>query len=270
MVPVSGRQRAVTGRALAILLFILVVSNLLASPVEGTTATATEGAYSFPLSDAIMSDPDGFLILVNTDHPLSSSDKPADLVNVSARKTSSTAIQLRKPVSLALSELFDAAKSDGLTLYIHSGYRSYQTQRDMFAIRMERLGYDDKMVQKAGASDHQTGMGADVINKALIGQRFGESYAGTKEGQWLAEHCAEFGFVIRYPKGKEGVTGINYEPWHLRYVGPDAARYMTDAGITLEELWEQWDAYQSGEWVGGGDDAPGAFVIDDGELVGGG
>jgi D-alanyl-D-alanine carboxypeptidase len=118
----------------------------------------------------------------------------------------------------------------------------------MFANRLNRIGYDDKMVQQAGASDHQTGMGIDVINKSMIGQSFGPKFAGTKEGRWLAEHCAEYGFVIRYPLGKEDVTGINFEPWHLRFVGLEAARYMTGTGITLEELWDQWRAYQSGLW----------------------
>ncbi|MDR0396390.1 MAG: D-alanyl-D-alanine carboxypeptidase family protein [Oscillospiraceae bacterium] len=270
MVSLFRGQRDVA-RARLVLPALLIAVLIIAVMAGCAAAEDGGGADPFPLSDEIMADADGYLILVNTENLLTSTDKPADLVNVSARKTSSTAIQMREPVSLALSALFDAAKEDGLTLYIHSGYRSYQTQRDMFALRMERLGYDDKMVQRAGASDHQTGMGADVINKALIGQRFGESFGGTKEGLWLAERCAEFGFVIRYPKDKVGVTGIEYEPWHLRYVGLEAARYMTDAGVTLEELWEQWEAYQAGEWVGAY--SPGAagsiepFIVDDGELI---
>jgi D-alanyl-D-alanine carboxypeptidase len=230
-----------------------------------SVVNAADASWTFPLSEETMADPDGFLTLVNTDHLLTSDDKPADLVNIAARKTTSDAVQLRAPVSEALSALFDAAKSDGLTLYAHSGYRSYQTQKVMFANRLARVGYDDKLVQQAGASDHQTGMGVDVINKALIGQRFGASFADTKEGRWLAEHCAEYGFVIRYPLGKEDITGISYEPWHLRYVSDEAAWYLTDNEITLEELWEQWDAYQAGTFEFGGNDAQG--VIQDGAVV---
>jgi len=158
-------------------------------------------------------------------------------------------MQLRWPVSAALKEMFDAADADGLRLYAHSAYRSYRSQETLHYNRVQRIGYDDKVVQVAGASDHQTGMGIDVISREWFGKRLNSQFFNTKEGQWMAAHCAEYGFIIRYPRGKEDVTGIIYEPWHLRYVGAEAARYMTDNGLTLEEFWDEWGAYQVGEWV---------------------
>ncbi|GHU72730.1 hypothetical protein AGMMS49992_09300 [Clostridia bacterium] len=228
---------------------------------------ATEPFWSFPLSQEIMADPDGFLVLANTEHLLSSTFKPDDLVNIAVRKTSSTAIQMRRPVSQALSAMFEAALADGLKLYAASGFRSYQTQKTQYAMRLERVGYDDNMVQKPGASDHQTGLGIDVVNYSMIGQRFSQSFINTKEGQWLADHCYEYGFIIRYLKGKKDVTGINYEPWHLRYVGEEAARYINDNSLTLEEFWDEWEAYQSGEWIGTHNDDDTDIIIDDGALI---
>ena len=106
-------------------------------------------------------------------------------------------------------------------------------------------GKDDGVVAYPGSSDHQTGLGIDVINKAGIGKRFTAAFAKTKEGIWLAEHCWDFGFIIRYQKEKEDITKIIYEPWHLRYVGVQVARYMRDRGLSLEEFTEEWQAAEA-------------------------
>ena len=89
-----------------------------------------------------------------------------------------------------------------------------------------------------GASEHQIGLALDIISTTY--STLDEGFGDTKAGQWLAEHSCEYGFILRYPKGKEYVTGIEFEPWHFRYVGIDAAEVISRNGITLEEFWSQY------------------------------
>ena len=148
---------------------------------------------------------------------------------------------MRETAAMALKSLFDDAKTSGIHLYAHSGYRSYRTQKTMYYNRLDKNGgKDDGVVAFPGSSDHQTGLGIDVINKAGIGKRFTSAFADTKEGKWLAEHCWEYGFIIRYQKDKEHITNIIYEPWHLRYVGVMVAQYMHEMNYCLEEFYDEW------------------------------
>ena len=190
------------------------------------------------------------LALANKESLLDETYVPQDLVKLTCRKISSDPIQMREVAAQALSDMFDAAKADGVTLYAHSGYRSYRTQKTMYSNRLKRNnGKDDGVVAYPGASDHQTGLGIDVINKAGIGKKFTSAFANTKEGKWIAEHCWDYGFVIRYQKEKEEITQITYEPWHLRYVGVQIAQYMRENNLCLEEFTSEWKeaaaAYQA-------------------------
>jgi D-alanyl-D-alanine carboxypeptidase len=195
-----------------------------------------------------------YIRLANTDNLLPSDYKPAELVKIKVKKTSSSAIQMCQFVSDALDAMFAAASEDGVTLYAHSGYRSYQTQKTMYYNRLEQNnGKDDGVVAYPGSSDHQTGLGIDIISKAWIGKRFNSEFAKTEEAQWMAAHCAEYGFIIRYPEGKEDITKIIYEPWHLRYVGVEAAQYMMSNGLTLEEFTVEWQQALAAFQGNGGD-----------------
>ncbi|MGN1368567.1 MAG: M15 family metallopeptidase [Aristaeellaceae bacterium] len=147
--------------------------------------------------------------------------------------------QLRRECAEALVALCDAARAEGHELYLKSGYRSYYKQAVMYENRIKKYGYDDGWVTKPGASDHQTGLGCDVVPKNWTDRGMNEDMAREPETQWMAEHCAEFGFILRYPADKEDITQINYEPWHLRYVGKEAAAYIMDNGLCLEEFYEQ-------------------------------
>ena len=209
-------------------------------------ATVEESAvWNYPLSYELLRD-NPYIVLANRDHLLSEDYIPPDLVRLKCRKISSDPIEMREAAAEALSALFDAAKEDKITLYAHSGYRSYRTQKTMYYNRLKSMGgKDDGVVAYPGSSDHQTGLGIDVINKAGIGKRFTAAFAKTKEGVWLAEHCWDYGFIIRYQKEKEDITGIIYEPWHLRYVGVQVARHMRDAGLSLEEFTEEWQAAEA-------------------------
>lgn len=208
--------------------------------------------WEYPIDPLILEDVSGYLVLTNKSSLLDSSFVPVDLVNVTLKREN--ACQLRKPVLEALERMFNAAKEEGYTLYVKSAYRSYQTQNTMYYNRLERMGYDDGLVAYPGSSDHQTGMGVDVLNQKWM-EKDGMNYrfAEEAEAQWMAAHCHEYGFVIRYLKDKEAVTGIDYEPWHLRYVGVEAATYMMENYLTLEEFTEEWQSYVAQFEAAGGD-----------------
>ncbi len=112
-----------------------------------------------------------------------------------------------------------------------SGYRSYYDQQAIFQNYCDMYGYEeaDTFSSQAGHSEHQTGLTMDLDD-------FEESYGDTPEGIWLAANCYKFGFIIRYPKGKENITGYTYEPWHVRYLGKSTAKLVHDSGLTLEEF----------------------------------
>ncbi|MBR3991144.1 MAG: M15 family metallopeptidase, partial [Clostridia bacterium] len=114
--------------------------------------------------------------------------------------------------------------------YSVSDYRSYALQSWLYQTYVDRDGKElaDTYSARPGHSEHQTGRAID-LNATLL------SFADTPEGQWLAAHCWEYGFIIRYPAGKESVTGFMYEPWHVRYVGTWLSIPLRDSGQCLEE-----------------------------------
>lgn len=130
----------------------------------------------------------------------------------------------------ALQELQKAAREAGFSASLVSGYRSYQTQASIYNSYVQRWGqeYTDTVSARPGHSEHQTGLAFDVGELT-------SSYGETKEGIWLRNNCQKYGFIIRYPKGKENITGYAYEPWHIRYVGVDVATYIMEHDLTLEE-----------------------------------
>ncbi|MCC8111120.1 MAG: D-alanyl-D-alanine carboxypeptidase family protein [Ruminococcus sp.] len=133
-----------------------------------------------------------------------------------------------------VAEAFEQMKADaaeeGLNLYIGSSYRDYAYQVEIYNNYSELYGSEmaDTFSARPGYSEHQSGY---VIDCNTIDDAFGD----TDEAVWLAEHCAEYGFIIRYLEGKEDITGYKYEPWHIRYVGVEVATEITELGLTLEE-----------------------------------
>ncbi len=130
----------------------------------------------------------------------------------------------------AFNEMKAAAAKEKINLYISSGYRSYASQKKIYNSNVAAYGKEktDTFSARPGYSEHQTGLAFDVniIN---------DTFAGTPEAIWLEKHCAEYGFIIRYPKGKESITGYKYEPWHIRYLGKEISRRVAASGKTLEE-----------------------------------
>ena len=154
----------------------------------------------------------------------------------------------------ALVAMSDAAWADGYKLFLKSAYRSWQTQNTMYKNRLKKNnGKDDGWVSMAGASDHQTGLGCDVVPSNWTDRGMNEKMMKEPECQWMAEHCQEYGFIIRYPADKKEFTEINTEPWHLRYVGIPAATYIMENGLCLEEFHEQLQAAISEYLAKGGD-----------------
>jgi len=191
----------------------------------------------------VIMNPANILALVNKEQSLPATYRPNDLVapNVQFSFADVTLEKrfMRKEAASALEEMFLAAKKEGIHLVAVSGYRSYERQKVLFDQEVKKYGEQKAMAAVAmpGKSEHQTGLAMDITSPSVnyqITAAFGESL----EGKWVQEHAHEFGFIIRYPKGKEKITGYQYEPWHLRYVGKHAARVMYEKQLTLEEYFQ--------------------------------
>ena len=177
---------------------------------------------------------DKYLMLVNKDNPLEFNYVPEDLVKPNVRFLNSTSDESKymdKKAAKALEDLFEGAKDENITLIGSSAYRSYKSQVSIFndTIKEKGVGYANKYVAKPGKSEHQSGLAIDVTNESRCMDK------SSKEAQWLANNAYRFGFILRYPEGKEDITGYNYEPWHIRYVGKKAAKYIYNNNLTLEE-----------------------------------
>lgn len=189
----------------------------------------------------VVSAPESIPVLVNKQNKLPDSYSPPDLVYTDIPfifQGKSEKKKLRAEAASAISQLFAAANSQGISLLGVSGYRSHSTQTVLFNNYVKRDGYKKASTYSAlpGTSEHETGLAIDVTggNGRCPAQ---SCFAGTPEANWLQEHAAEFGFIIRYPQGKAAITGYMYEPWHLRYVGQSIALEIMGKGITLEEYY---------------------------------
>lgn len=187
-----------------------------------------------------VSNPDSMLVLVNKNYALSEDYEPSDLVLPNVLSTDynqNQNIYLRKEAAMYLEQLFYAAQNEaGLTLLARSGYRSYQTQISLYDRYVSQNGTEkaDTFSARAGHSEHQTGLAMDVtadsVNRQLV-----TDFGITPEGIWLKENAHRFGYIIRYLEGREDETGYQYEPWHIRYVGVEAATEIYENNWILEQ-----------------------------------
>lgn len=188
---------------------------------------------------ATVTNPSDVLVLVNKERNLPADYVPEGLMPPNIPFYFKENIEkrwMRPDAAAAIEEMFAAAKEDGIELVGASAYRSYETQKSLFNRYVKTYGLEEAQTFSArpGQSEHQTGLTIDVYHKNIT-NGLEESFGDTPEGQWVAEHAHEFGFIVRYPKGKEDITGYKYEPWHLRYVGKEVAKEIYERGITLEE-----------------------------------
>lgn len=191
----------------------------------------------------IVENPGAIDVLVNRISNLPDTYVPGDLVKLTDVPTvlsNPEVNQLREVAYEALKELFIAAKEEAeYVLHARSGYRSYNTQVSLYSSYVANHGQvaADTFSAKPGQSEHQTGLSMDITCEAMNFQ-LDDTFGATDEGKWVAENAHRFGFIIRYPKGKEDITGYMYEPWHIRYLGTELATKVFESGLTLEEYFE--------------------------------
>lgn len=174
------------------------------------------------------------VMLVNKSSTLSKNYVPQNLVQpdiVYLNSVEGEEKLLDEEAAISIEKLFYQAKMENIKLYATSGYRSYELQKNLYKDRVKSQGKitAEKYVARPGESEHQTGLAIDITNE----ERY---FTGdTKEAKWLENNSYKFGFIVRYPKDKEYITGFNYEPWHLRYVGVEIAKQIHEREIVLEE-----------------------------------
>lgn len=230
--PANGIYNEATGKSLV----EATKENLSISPGEGFDP---EQISADPGKVIVVNNPNDFLVLANKNHTLPDGFEPDDLTAPNVRFPFTEDLPkryIRKDAAKALEQLFKKAESDGHILYGQSGYRSYERQAEVFNGHTSRLGKKEAKRVSAvpGQSEHQTGLAMDVT-AASVDFELTQAFGDTKEGQWLKENAHEFGFIIRYEKGKEEITGYDYEPWHLRYVDKEVAKVIKENDLTLEE-----------------------------------
>jgi zinc D-Ala-D-Ala carboxypeptidase len=191
----------------------------------------------------IILNPENKMALVNKQFGLPETFLPTDLVrpNVSFSFGNQKLDKslMRKEAAVALEKMFQEAKKNGIELFAVSGYRSYDYQNSLFQAEVDKVGWDKAVeaVAVPGQSEHQTGLAMDISSRGenmLLTAEFGKS----KEGKWLTDNAHRFGFILRYPKGKESITGYQYESWHFRYIGINAATIIFENKWTLEEYFQ--------------------------------
>ncbi len=178
------------------------------------------------------------ILLVNKDHPLSDTYRP------NLTRIREYGVEVDVSICEALNKMLEAGEKEGLRFWIASAYRSTKRQRELLDEDIEKLmreGYScseayEEAVRETmpvGCSEHATGLAVDIVAKDY--QILDEKQGKTDEMIWLQKNCSQYGFILRYPEGKEDITKVDYESWHFRYVGVDAAKDIMSQGITLEE-----------------------------------
>ncbi len=189
---------------------------------------ATEVPASFNKNLYSLDDPASLWIIVNKKRPLPDGYTPADLVAVSGQ-------MLRKEAATALGSLLSDGAKAGASMQAISGYRSQATQVGLYNsyVAKDGVAAADRYSARPRYSEHQTGLAADLGNGTCDLEI---CFGTTAAGKWLRENAYRYGFVVRYPEGKESLTGYQYEPWHIRYVGKELALEIQKSGQTLEQF----------------------------------
>lgn len=176
-------------------------------------------------------------LLVNKYYYLKEDYVPDNLVELTTTY-SKGGISLVKEVALAFQELVDKAKADGYQIRAMSAYRSYQYQVNLYNRYVRQDGQEaaDTYSARPGFSEHQTGLCVDVDDRV----KSFTDFENTESFKWMQENAYLYGFVLRFPKGKENITGYDYESWHYRYVGKEIAKYIKEHDITFDEYYMEF------------------------------
>ena len=187
--------------------------------------------------------------IANDAHRLPEDFAPPELTEIEAERS------VDSRIAEPLRQLLADARAAGYTdIYLCSGYRSYDTQYQIYWNHIwdymnQGVGQDEAMamtkkaVNAPGSSEHQLGLSVDILESYT--QDMEPYIGGSGLMLWFEQHCTEYGFIIRYPEDKTGITGVEYEPWHLRYVGKTAAEYIMQHGICLEEFLTYYGSYDN-------------------------
>lgn len=256
----QGRKKKIIGIGSVIVVVGIVIVVAFLHRIEGTptqgsggttakqqtagqSTTGTDITTGFNRAQHSLTEPASIWIIVNKQHPLSpKSYAPKDLVvpNVPLRSNiTGDERQLRAEPARALEQMMQVAGSMGVHLNLQSGYRSYNFQVNLYGGYVRRQGQAaaDRTSARPGYSEHQTGLAADLGGTSKPSCDVEKCYDQTIEGKWLAANAYKYGFLVRYTEDKESVTGYDYEPWHIRYIGTSLATEMHDKNIqTLEEF----------------------------------
>ena len=222
--------------------------------VVGTQPTYQDFDFSAYHEDAIVeveaADLDSYLILVNKVFRLPEAFSPEDLVAPQVLAVwghPNETQRMRETAARSLEAMFAVAREDAdLELWIVNGYRSFEGQATQHQNAIDTYGREaaEHMSARAGHSEHQTGLAVNV-SAGSVGALLTEDFSNAPEGIWLRENAHYFGFIIRHPDGSRTLTGVDYEPWNIRYVGVEAATYMFENDLVLEQYvfpiprWEQ-------------------------------
>ncbi|MDO4273701.1 MAG: M15 family metallopeptidase [Eubacteriales bacterium] len=167
--------------------------------------------------------------LINREHPLPEDFVPEHLIDIGIpfdAQPGDPKRLLEAKAARAAAALINRSRQEGLNIYGVSGYRSYLRQKELYT--------GSPYVAAPGTSEHQSGLALDV-SCPEIRMELTEDFASTPEGIWLTRNVSLYGFILRYPKNKEHITQVPYEPWHIRYVTKPLAAYLALTGMTLEE-----------------------------------
>lgn len=177
---------------------------------------------------------DGNLMLVNKYHYLPEDYNPNDIVDIKNWYCYGEN-KIKEEVYQKFIEMFNVAKEQNKKLIISSGYRTYEDQKETYDNYVDRYGVKkaDGLAARPGFSEHETGLTLDITT----GKATKDTFESTEEFTWLKENSYKYGFILRYPKGKEDITGYDYEPWHYRYVGVEVATKIHDLDITFDEYY---------------------------------
>lgn len=202
-----------------------------ATPAGSPSVSKAASASPAAARPSVESSPESLRCLVNKMRPFAQKDwAPSDLVDFEGQ-------QLRAEAAQAARTMMDAAKAEGVTLTVSSAYRSYAVQQQTYQhwVSVNGQKVADQLSARPGYSEHQTGLAIDFSSPE--GCRMEECYEDTRAGRWLAKNAQNYGFILRFPKGQQAVTGYLFEPWHYRYLGKDlTARYVASGANTLEEF----------------------------------
>ena len=177
------------------------------------------------------------LMIVNKHYKLDSNYVPANLVTI--EPTYGYQFEIRQDVYEAFKNMYNAAKSDGISMFIVSPYRSYKLQNSIYNnyVAIDGINKADTYSARPGFSEHQSGLAVDLAPKAYMDL---DTFVTSPSYNWMIENSYKYGFILRYPQNKEYITGYMYEPWHYRYVGVEAATIIKNEDLTFEEYYEYY------------------------------